>query len=303
MTTCIAAIAIDHTLVSASDTKLSFGSRFSVEGVIKAEPFHGEWTAMIGGDDVAQAVPVIEKATRILRGKGDDFVTVMDGFTAAYQAHRRKMIEDELLSGFEMSIAEFKKTARQRLDPNVHADLSFQIKNYDLECAFLVFGYDKKRVPHLFEVRNPGKATVHDKPGFWAIGSGASSALNLLAFLGQAREASSMADTIYNVLAAKFYSESASDVGKETFFFVKKYGTYAFGAQGKLRRGMREIWEKDGKPKIPASIEQFVATADINFWYTAKEKRRQERAAQKATQKAARRVSPLSISRTSESKP
>jgi hypothetical protein len=39
----------------ASDTKMSFGGDFSVEGVIKLEEFHREWTALIAGSDISQA--------------------------------------------------------------------------------------------------------------------------------------------------------------------------------------------------------------------------------------------------------
>ena len=274
MTTCIAAISFDHTIVSASDTKMSFSGDYSVEGVIKSEPFHGEWIAMIGGSDVSQSIPVIEKASKLLRGKGDDFAVVMNGFKDAYQEHRRRVMEDELLSTFDMTLPEFKRTGGKKLQPDIFADLSYQMKNFNLGCAFLIIGYDTKKVPHIFEVRNPGKATVHDKPGFWAIGSGAPAAMSLLAQLGQAREASSLADTIYNVLAAKFSSETASDVGTETFFFLKEYGSYAFSGQGHLKRAMRELWNEVGRPRIPSSVAQIVQDAQVKYWYAPNKARK-----------------------------
>lgn len=273
MTTCIVAISQDHKFVSASDTRMSFSGMVSVDDVIKVEPFHGEWTAMIGGDDVSQAVPIIERASRVLRGKGQDFLTVMSGFKQAYREHYLETMADELLASQEMTVRQFKRNGRKLLNPEIHADLSIRMREFTLGCAFLVFGYDSKKLPHIFEVRNPGKSTVHDKPGFWAIGRGTRSALTMLSFLGQAREATSLAHTIYNVLAAKYASETASDVGPKTFFTVSQYGSCAFSTRGRrLEPTMRELWEKEGKPRIPSSVMQLVESSEMAFWPKRKPK-------------------------------
>ena len=83
-----------------------------------------------------------------------------------------------------------------------------------------------------------------------------------------------MADTIYNVLAAKFSSESADGVGKETFFIVQKYGSIAFTSQGHLKRAMRQLWDDKGRPRIPPEAAQIVEGAQIDFWYSPKKKPR-----------------------------
>jgi hypothetical protein len=222
---------------------------------------------MIGGNDISQAIPVIERASRILRGKGNDYLTVQAGFKKAYQEHRSEAIADAYLkSSYDMTVKEFKRSARKLLDPNIHAELSFQIKAFNLGCAFLVYGYDNKKQPHIFEVRNPGKATTHDKPGFWALGAGASSALNMLSALGQGREVTAFAPTIYNVLAAKYFSESASDVGEKTFFVLHEYGSVAFATSGiHLEPSIRTLW-KENRPKTPSGVEVLVQQANIDFW-------------------------------------
>jgi ATP-dependent protease HslVU (ClpYQ) peptidase subunit len=267
VTTCIVAVSFEKNFVSASDTRLSFGSRFAVDDVIKAEPFHGEWVAMIGGNDVSQAVMVIEKAARILRGKGNDFPTVVNGFKQAYREHYEETVADEFLIPYQMTLREFKRSGRKLLNPEVHADISIRMRHYDMGCAFLVYGYDQKKQPHIFEVRSPGKVSFHDKPGFWAIGAGASSALSMLALLGQAREVTRLPATIYNVLAAKFVSETASDVGPKTFFMVQEYGSYAFSVVGvKLEQRMRQLWDEVGRPRVPTQVDQIFQGIDISFW-------------------------------------
>ena len=267
VTTCIVAISIDHKFVSASDMRLSFGGMCAADGVVKQEPFHGEWLALIGGDDISQAVGVIERATKILRGKGNDFLAVMAGFKQAYRAVYEETLEDELLAPEKMTLREFQRNGKKLLNAEVHADISFKKRSFNLGCAFLVYGYDQHKRPHIFEVRNPGKVTIHDKPGFWAIGSGARVALTMLSLLDQAREETWLQKTIYNVLAAKYASETASDVGPETFFSIVEYGSVAFSTQGaRLEPEMRAIWEAEGKPRMPLNVMRVMEQAQLRFW-------------------------------------
>jgi hypothetical protein len=225
VTTCIAAIAWDGLarqsfLVTASDRRMSFDGEFSAEDVIKYEGVHPDWSVMIAGSDVSQCPLVIDRARKLLRGKRNDLRIIQDGFKKAYQEQLRVAITDEFLTPLNMSLEEFKKKGRTQLDPTLHQSLSFGIKNARLGCRFLVQGFEREKYAHIFEVVEPGKVNSRDKPGFWAIGNGASSALNTLSSLGQASEKSSLPETIYNVLAAKYTSESASDVGPKTFLFI-----------------------------------------------------------------------------------
>ncbi len=152
--------------------RASFGGEFSTEGITKVEPFHRQWAALIAGNDVEEADLVIERAKRLLRGKDGKLETVMDGFKTAYKQQVRTVIEDEHLSRFDMTMAEFKRKGKAELNPEVFASLSFQIKSFNLGCTFLVYGFDESKRAHLFTVTNPGKIISRDRLGYWAIGSG-----------------------------------------------------------------------------------------------------------------------------------
>ncbi len=90
-----------------------------------------------------------------------------------------------------------------------------------------------------------------DSIGFAAIGSGAPAALASLSFAtdhyGFGRY-SDMRESAYHLLAAKFMSESATDVGQNTFFLsVGKNGNFFLHSLG--MEAVRKSWMKHGAPK------------------------------------------------------
>ncbi len=275
VTTCIAAMVNPFLVgeakdkgpfvVVAADTRLSFGGTYSLEGVVKNKSFHRDWSAMIAGNDISQALPVIERATKVLRGRSGDVEVVRRGFKRAYAQCREELITDTFLTSFDMTLTQFKRYGREQLNSEIHADFSFRIKNFDLGCTFLIHGFDDEGEPHIFTVSNPGTVDTYDKPGFWAIGAGKNSAISMLAALGQHSERHSLYETIYNVLAAKYISEGASDVGKETWMFVHQRGSSAFMHKPKMEEEVRKIWEKKGRPTTNSEAVRVIAEAGIEF--------------------------------------
>ncbi len=273
VTTCIAAITgrvglpsqQEDSIVTASDTRLSFGADYSADGSVKLYELHHDWSVMIAGSDIGQAVPVIYRAKVLLRGQGDTLRVAMDGFSKAYKEQMREAIENEYLSPFGMTLDEFKRRGKALLNTEVFTSLSFQIKNFKLGCTFLVYGLDAKRVGHLFTVRNGGVIAVHDKPGFWAIGNGAMSALSMLAALKQTRGRTPFAETVYNVLAAKYFSENASSVGPETILFIKQKGSGACSYNAQVDKDVRKIWEQKGIPKTNPKAVEIISNGEFEF--------------------------------------
>jgi len=136
-----------------------------------------------------------------------------------------------------MSIDEFKKKGSKQLHPEVFADISIRMRSFSLGCTFMVYGFDDNVKPHVFTIANPGRVESFDKPGFWAIGAGARSSLSTLSVLRQHPDRCSVEQTIYNVLAAKYSSESASDVGPETWVWIKRVNCdgYSLASDGKRK--------------------------------------------------------------------
>ena len=271
MTTCIAAITQRFFIVTASDTRLSFGGSYSTDGVLKDEGVHREWGALVAGDDISHAPFVIEEAKRLLRGQSGELNVVKDAFRKAYQSCRSESITDSLLATFEMSIDEFKKRASKQLHPEVFADISIRMRNFNLGCTFMVYGFDDNVQPHIFTVRKPGRVESFDKPGFWAIGAGASSALSTLSVLKQHPDRCAVEETIYNVLAAKYSSESASDVVPETWVWIKRNGCDGFSGSVAWEKEVKALWESEGRPRTLPSAVQAIKQGDLRFFYQGKD--------------------------------
>jgi 20S proteasome alpha/beta subunit len=271
MTTCIAAITQRFYIATASDTRLSFGGSYSTDGVLKDEGIHREWGALVAGDDISHAPFVIEEAKRLLRNQSGELNIVKDAFRKAYQSCRSDAITDNLLSSFEMTIDEFKKKGSKQLHPEVFADISIRMRSFTLGCTFMVYGFDDTVQPHILTIRNPGRVESFDKPGFWAIGAGASSALSTLSVLKQHPDRCSVEQTIYNVLAAKYSSESASDVGPETWVWIKRVNCNGFSSSAGWETEVKTLWQTEGRPKTLPSGVQAIQRGDLKFYYEGKD--------------------------------
>ena len=275
MTVCIAAIGRDgyshmpdrgdEVIVSVADTKLTLFYT-SKDGVVsKRFYFHEEWSAMMAGNDITPCVEIMNASSKLLTKKANTLASVTNAVKTAFQNRLQELIEDKILSRYKMKLADFQHNGKKRFTPEVFNSLCAQIDNTALQCEFLVFGFDKDREPHIFTVTNPGTVGIYDKPGFWAIGSGANTALSMLLYRGQNVD-TDMKDTLYHTFEAKFMAESASDVGTETAFFIGKHGHNSMHwSNFRLLEEIREEWEKFGQPQIPPNVLKKIRQAEITL--------------------------------------
>jgi hypothetical protein len=274
VTVCIAAIARDgyanepergdEVIVSVSDKKLTLFYT-SGDGVVsKRFHFHSEWTALMAGSDITPCVEIMQAATGLLSGKHNTLRNIASAVKTAYQNRLQELIEDRILSRYGMKLQEFKASGKNQLTVEIFNSICSQIDNTSLECEFLVFGFDDNKIPHIFVVTNPGIVNVYDKPGFWAIGSGASAALSMLFYRGQ-NEDTEMEKALYHACEAKFMAETASDVGIETQFFISKHGHDTMSHKSTLLEVIRREWEKQGKPKFPRNVIKRIKELEIEL--------------------------------------
>jgi len=133
---------------------------------------------------------------------------------------------------------------------------------------FILAGFDKEGNAHIRFTNCLIPPQDYDVTGFWAVGSGAHSAIGSLCHaeehLGFSRFCSAEV-SVYHVLAAKFMAESATDVGKETFVVAlkarvtdgKKYLRFLSYWDG--LEYVREQWEKHGAPRVPSDITEAIS--------------------------------------------
>jgi len=175
------------------------------------------------------------------------------------------MATDKVLGRFGIGMKEFLKNGKRRFTESKFNALCGEIEQVDGECTFLIFGYDRHGVPHVFTVCNPGTDEVHDKAGHCTIGAGEYAADGMLTFLNQNQDCT-LRQTIINVLFAKFMAERVPGVGKSTFFFIKKQNRPMFGHVGNILAEVRAAWDQEGCPHVPSGIVQRLNQIPISFF-------------------------------------
>jgi hypothetical protein len=220
--------------------------------------------AMISGNDISHAAPIIEKAAEYLKAKENTLESACSCFKRAFQERVSGVAADRVLSRFGLDMQEFLRNGKKNFDSGTFASLCNEIRQVTLsDLAFLNYGFDKDGTPHLFCIDEPGESRILDKPGFCAIGSGLYPAESLLHYLNQSRFRT-LEETVYNVCAAKFMAERASGVGKDTFLFVSKHGSSGFSYKDEdLVFTIRDEWDKYGAPRLPPSTLEVIRMADI----------------------------------------
>ena len=272
MTVCIAATATERLLsgkipliVTASDQMVGTGFSSADEAMVKLEPFHKDWSAMIAANDLSQYVPIIERARANFRGKPNTLLMARTAFKRAYQQHVSEKAVDEVLGRFGLDMDTFRKTGLRQFGESEFRALCDDIKQVSAECKFLVFGYDKDHTPHIFTVENPGIDEVQDKPGYCAIGAGQYAAEPVLTLFNQNEECT-LRQSIINVCCAKFMAERVPGVGKSTHLFVKRQGYPMYGYVGMdIVKEIRKAWELDGCPRVPTGILERLQAVNISF--------------------------------------
>jgi len=255
MTVCIAAIAEDRKkIVMASDSKAAFGDFSADWGVTKNIPVGRNYAVMVAGNDGLYTMPTIKRLKE--RWKSDH----LDPDEVAIMLHeelvktRNLKTEAKILSKLGFTTESFMRDGKAQLTEAVYYDIISEIRREELSLTFLLAGFDEEGEAHLRVVTCDDCPQDFDMLGFAAIGSGASQALGSLAFAKDHTslcQHSSLVDVTYQVLAAKFMSESATDVGKDTFYVATSkdqncdfISSYAQGIEY-----IRDAWAKQGAPR------------------------------------------------------
>lgn len=165
------------------------------------------------------------------------------------------LCESQVLGRWKFkSIEEFRDKGRKQFGADVFDNLCHHIEQIKIRCTFLVCGLDCKADPHIFTVSNPGVAEIRDDPGYWAIGNGQFAAMSIMSFFKQSLICRTE-ETMYNVMAAKLMAETATDVGKESFYWRLRKGDERRGyVPAQLSWDVREAWNNGGCSTIPKGL-------------------------------------------------
>jgi hypothetical protein len=255
MSVCIAAIS-DFSgkarLVSIVDRKVSSGESSNEDATIKSSWINTHWCALFVGNDISPCIPISRAVTMEIAPKENTLEIVRSTFEKCYQKYLSNLAASKCLGRWGLTMEKFLETGRKKFGPDNFDRLCHQIEQVKLQCQFLVYGFDGMAQPHLFTVQNPGYAEVKDTPGYWAIGNGAFAAMSMLGFLRQSVVVG-LPQTYYNVCAAKFMAENASDVGQ--YSFMSEISADGFCDRDyNIGNVAREAWDRHGKPTTPKGV-------------------------------------------------
>jgi len=254
MTVCVAAICDNlHSIVTASDMLLSNDS-FSAELAVKTVQISPDWLVFFAANDISPCWPILREATGRCANRENTIEQIQTSCKEAYQNQLQSRITDEVLGRYGFDLESFKQNGLKQLGRDVFNDLCRQIDGIYFDCEFLVCGFDKDRNPHIFTVSNPGVAVEHSTPGFWAIGSGATSALSTL-FFHRFIPGIQLARGIYHVCEAKFMAESALGVGSRTSVLIIHNSGDLELMDSRLVEEIKNAWKREGKATVPSGIE------------------------------------------------
>ncbi|MGD0402322.1 MAG: hypothetical protein ABSB66_03925 [Candidatus Acidiferrales bacterium] len=252
MTVCIASFCHrEKCIVAVEDSMLSMSEMSADSAAIKHKAIGNSWVAMLAGGDVSPSVPILRDVRKALgKPSSESLDEIVSAFQSAYKKQIVQAAETSILSRFDINMAEFRSNGLASFGPELFTRLIYEIEQVTLDLTFLVCGFDQKE-PHIFTIHGKGDATYFDLAGFWAIGSGQTSALATLFAAQSSVIFKNLPDVLWMVSKAKFNAETALGVGKRTTGLVLKENLERYVIQSEKMKEVKDLWEKQRQPDCP----------------------------------------------------
>jgi len=216
VTVCIAAVheeSARSSIFLICDRRISlFSGWFSQDGNAKYTQVHRDWFGMFAGGVEETNLMLREVNKSLDQLHSVPFERVVDRSRSAYAKVRKRLIETQILPEFEILTYKAFKTL-QRSDEALYLTIKEKVIKAEENWNLLFAGFDNNREPHIFVISGPGNVEYCDKQRYGAIGTGAFAALVWLSFCGY-HSRKHKGTQLFNVMAAKFFAEKASDVGQ-----------------------------------------------------------------------------------------
>jgi len=263
MTVCIAAICEKGEAIAVAMDRMISTGHVSADVGFKGVRVHRFWMMMYAGNNIGRVEAIADIAASHLQSKEAPPLaaqTVEQLFAGAFQHESRSEAVNQVLSPYGLDMDTFLSKGREMFGDAVFADVKRQVDDVRLDCQLMITGFGVDQRARLFTIAPPGVAQRYTPVGFWAIGSGASSAIASLMFHGH-QTAASRGLALYHVCEAKFMAESAMGVGDSSIVAVfRNDGSMGYLSQENLAR-VKKLWERHGKPRIPKGIAEEIPGA------------------------------------------
>ncbi|MGB3549676.1 MAG: hypothetical protein WA993_03230 [Candidatus Binatus sp.] len=220
MTLCIAARSTeDDSIIAVSDRMLSYDWTAADYMALKRLPLNARWETMYSASSVSSVMPIVRGIWNYSSNLPPSTRAMEAACVRSYHDERERLVYCRVLSAYGIDLTTWVNTGLERFGPQEFARINGLIERVRVGVSLLVYGFDEKRVAHMFQVDDTeeagGEARSLDIEGFGAIGSGCLLAHASLVSRDLPRH--SKAEMIYRLLEAKFSAEGkAAGVGEGT---------------------------------------------------------------------------------------
>jgi hypothetical protein len=249
MTVCIAVECSEEAIVGISDAMLSMPDMSADSLAIKVFSVADSWIATFSANDMTPVIGIYNAVRSQLAGSVS-LAEVVRAFQDVFRKELLARAEGTILAPLGISMSEFRQSGLQNFGPEIFSRLFYQIEQLSLEVTFLVYGFENE-TPHIFSVQNRGEISYFDQPGFWAIGSGQTTALGSLFSYSPPITYRKLEEVLYLACKAKFLAECAPGVGRKTHGLILLKNGDRFALPIEKIAELRELWDSNKPPDVP----------------------------------------------------
>jgi 20S proteasome alpha/beta subunit len=245
MTVCLAAFAEDYkAIVCVADKGISYGEHIQWDSdSTKIATLNDKGTTALfaGGEEATARV----LSALVARGQeiGDDQEATRKICEQEYTTSMQELIEAKFLRPALLDHKEYLAALRQPSVNDYIYSIAKKIDQFEMDCAFLVCGFDAQNIGFLFELQPPGIATNFFTTGFQAIGSGWDKSVARLLF-SEHKRTNPIHRVLYDLFDAKANAEMASGVGYEWDAQILVSGRFVFDLSEDPKKLVERVWAK-----------------------------------------------------------
>lgn len=175
---------------------------------------------------------------------------------AGYRRVRNERIYEEILAPRGLN---WRRYRTGPVDEHLRDEIAGKIDAYWLPVELLLFGTSGDYFQHFVEVQDPGVIEDRIYLGYWAIGSAAKAALQVLPIHLTKRLPHHQ--LIYRLCEAKFCCENADGVGRETNVLVSSSMGHLWQLRPEYIDRLRIIWDRERRSLPPPDAIEVIDEA------------------------------------------
>ncbi|SRR6266581_6091585 len=266
MTVCLAAFAQNHqAIVCIADKGLSYGDhiQWDSDSTKIAHLNDKGTTVLFAGGEIATSRVL---SALVARGDelGDDKRETRKICELEFSLAMNELIEAQYLRPALLDRAEYLAALKQpALNGHIHS-IAQKIEKFEMDCSFLICGYDANNSAYLFELDAPGIATDFFTTGFQAIGSGWDKAISRLLF-AEHKRTHQIHRVLYDVFDAKANAEMASGVGYEWDAKILVKGRCIFELTEEPKKLVEKVWAKFNRSPFEKRTKEDLPSPPANW--------------------------------------